>query len=270
MAPLHHHLLPLRPLRRRPRPTGRRLHPRPRRRPRLRPLPSGRLQSLRRQRHLRNRPAARPANARAPRRRPLRRPRRGRLRQRNRRPDRHGHRRHPLGLRAQAHLQHPRRARPPRRLKRVEFIWITRSIESFEWFQTLLSSLEAQSARAAETHGGPEFLRIHTYLTKKVDTDTAANIYLNTVGNTLDPLTELRTKTQYGRPDFNRLFGAMRDGLMDQSYLDVGAEHNITAQLKATVGVYVCGPSSAAREIKSACAGTSNELVRFKFWKEHF
>jgi NADPH oxidase 1 len=158
---------------------------------------------------------------------------------------------------------------PPRRLKRVEFIWVTRSIESFEWFQALLQSLEAQSARAAETQGGPEFLRIHTYLTKKIDTDTAANIYLNTVGNNLDPLTILRTKTQYGRPDFKRLFGAMRDGLMDQSYLDVGDE-KLTAQMKATVGVYFCGPSAAAREIKGACKGTSNDLVRFRFWKEHF
>ena len=158
---------------------------------------------------------------------------------------------------------------PPKRLKRVEFIWVTRSIESFEWFQTLLSSLEAQSARAAETHGGPEFLRIHTYLTQKIDKDTVANIYLNTVGNTLDPLTELRTKTQYGRPDFKRLFGAMRDGLMDQSYLDVG-DARLTAQMRATVGVYFCGPSAAAREIKGACGDSSNDLVRFRFWKEHF
>ncbi|EXJ92673.1 NADPH oxidase [Capronia epimyces CBS 606.96] len=159
---------------------------------------------------------------------------------------------------------------PPRRLKRVEFLWVTRSIESFEWFQTLLSSLEQQSAQAAESVGGPEFLRIHTYLTQRVDVNMAANIYLNTVGNAVDPLTELRTKTQYGRPDFTRLFGAMRDGLMDQTYLDVGKEASITAQMKATVGVYFCGPSAAAREIKSACKATSNELVKFRFWKEHF
>lgn len=158
---------------------------------------------------------------------------------------------------------------PPRRLKRVEFLWVTRSIESFEWFQTLLSSLEQQSAQAAQSVGGPEFLRIHTYLTQKVDQNTAANIYLNTVGNAVDPLTELRTKTQYGRPDFKRLFGAMRDGLMDQTYLDV-KEASITAQMKASVGVYFCGPGAAAREIKDACKYNSNDLVKFRFWKEHF
>ncbi|OAL39015.1 hypothetical protein AYO20_01766 [Fonsecaea nubica] len=159
---------------------------------------------------------------------------------------------------------------PPRRLKRVEFLWVTRSVESFEWFQTLLTSLERQSAEAAESVGGPEFLRIHTYLTQRVDANTAANIYLNTVGNAVDPLTALRTKTQFGRPDFKRLFGAMRDGLMDQTYLDVGKESSITAQMKATVGVYFCGPSAAAREIKTACKATSNDLVKFRFWKEHF
>lgn len=159
---------------------------------------------------------------------------------------------------------------PPRKLRRVVFIWVTRSIESFEWFQTLLSSLEAQSAEAAEASGGAEFLRIHTYLTQKVDTDTAANIYLNTAGHDLDPLTELRTKTQFGRPDFKRLFGAMRDGLMDQSYLDFGASKLHVNQMKAQVGVYFCGPSAAAREIKGACKQVGNEFVKFKFWKEHF
>ncbi|RMD41028.1 hypothetical protein DV735_g4094, partial [Chaetothyriales sp. CBS 134920] len=158
---------------------------------------------------------------------------------------------------------------PPRRLKRVEFIWITRSVESFEWFQTLLSSLEYQSELTAQRDGGPDFLRIHTYLTQSVDMNTAANIYLNTVGSQLDPLTELRTKTQYGRPDFGRLFGAMRDGLMDQSYLRIG-DASITAATKSTVGVYFCGPSAAARGIKKVCSEMSNDIVKFKFWKEHF
>ncbi|KAL8669938.1 MAG: hypothetical protein Q9224_007705, partial [Gallowayella concinna] len=67
---------------------------------------------------------------------------------------------------------------PPRRLRRVEFIWVCRDTTSFEWFQTLLSSLEAQSQDAAKKPGSeePEFLRIHTYLTQKLDFDTANNI----------------------------------------------------------------------------------------------
>ncbi|KAL9620866.1 MAG: hypothetical protein Q9160_004647 [Pyrenula sp. 1 TL-2023] len=154
---------------------------------------------------------------------------------------------------------------PPTRLRRVEFIWVCKDTSSFEWFQTLLSSLEAQSASAASSAGGPEFLRIHTYLTQKLDQDTAANIYLNSVGTDVDPLTELKTRTNFGRPDFHRLFGAMRDGLVDQTYMS-----GLEGALRTDVGVYFCGPSAAARDIKKAAQGASTRDVRFKFWKEHF
>ncbi|KAL2216093.1 putative NADPH oxidase [Thermoascus aurantiacus ATCC 26904] len=154
---------------------------------------------------------------------------------------------------------------PPKRLRRVEFIWICKDTTSFEWFQALLSSLEAQSASAAATQGGPEFLRIHTYLTQRLDQDTAANIYLNSVGTDVDPLTELKSRTNFGRPDFKRLFGAMRDGIINQTYI-AGLEGALTTE----VGVYFCGPNVAARQIKAACREVSTKEVKFKFWKEHF
>lgn len=153
---------------------------------------------------------------------------------------------------------------PPTRLRRVEFIWVCKDTSSFEWFQTLLSSLEAQSAAAADAVGGPEFLRIHTYLTQRLDADTTTNIYLNSVGTGLDPLTELKTRTNFGRPDFKRLFGAMRDGLLDRTYMS-GMDTSRT-----NVGVYFCGPSAAARDIKSAARACSSKQVKFRFWKEHF
>lgn len=159
------------------------------------------------------------------------------------------------------------RPNPPRRLRRVEFIWICRDTSSFEWFHDLLSSLEAQSAAAAAAEGGEEFLRIHTYLTRPLDQDTAANVYLNTVGQELDPLTELKSQTNFGRPDFKRLFAAMRDGLLGQSYMpEAGLERVRTKE----VGVYFCGPNTAARTIRDAAKSTSNKHVKFKFWKEHF
>lgn len=154
---------------------------------------------------------------------------------------------------------------PPKRLRRVEFIWICKDTSSFEWFQALLSSLEAQSASAASTQGGPEFLRIHTYLTQRLDQNTAANIYLNSVGTDVDPLTELKSRTNFGRPDFKRLFTTLRNGLMDQTYMS-GLEGTLTTE----VGVYFCGPNVAARQIKSAAKEASTKEVKFKFWKEHF
>ncbi len=133
---------------------------------------------------------------------------------------------------------------PPTRLRRVEFIWICKDTNSFEWFQTLLSSLEQQSSEAARVpgSGGIEFLKIHTYLTQKLDIDTTQNIVLNSVGASVDPLTELKARTNFGRPNFGKLFTGMRDGILDRTYLN-GLEGN----MRTTVGVYFCGPSSAGK-----------------------
>jgi NADPH oxidase len=164
-------------------------------------------------------------------------------------------------LRAQSDL--------PKRLKRVEFFWICRDTSSFMWFHNLLVSLEAQSLGASEGMGD-DFLRIHTYLTKEMDVDTATNIVLNSVGTDRDPLTELRSRTNFGRPDFKKLFTGMRDGILDQRYMP-----NLEAPAKdgakrTEVGVYFCGPSGASRDIKRACKLATRKEVLFKFWKEHF
>ncbi len=113
--------------------------------------------------------------------------------------------------------------------------------------------------------GDAEFLRIHTYLTQRMDADTAQNIVLNSVGMDKDPLTELSSRTNFGRPDFNRLLVAMREGILNQSYLAGLARGGRT-----DVGVYFCGPNVAARDIRKACKEATVDEVRFKFWKEHF
>lgn len=180
---------------------------------------------------------------------------------------------------------------PPKRLRRVEFIWVCKDTTSFEWFQTLLSSLETQSQEEADRSGqkGDSFLRIHTYLTQKIDIDTAQNIVLNSVGSAVDPLTELKSRTNFGRPDFTRLFEGMRDGIQDRTYLS-----GLEGEMKTNVGVYFCGmslpqfppllhsvpqnknaneisgPSVAARDIKASCKKATSIDVNFSFWKEHF
>ncbi|CAK7226754.1 hypothetical protein SCUCBS95973_006305 [Sporothrix curviconia] len=156
---------------------------------------------------------------------------------------------------------------PPTRLRRVEFIWVCKDTTSFEWFQTLLSSLEQQSTDAARIPGsnGIEFLKIHTYLTQKLDMDTTQNIVLNSVGADHDPLTELKARTNFGRPNFYKLFCTMRDGILDRTYLN-----GLEGSMKTTVGVYFCGPSAAARDIKKATDQASVREVNFRFWKEHF
>ncbi|KAI0160480.1 cytochrome b-245 heavy chain subunit beta [Xylariaceae sp. FL1272] len=156
---------------------------------------------------------------------------------------------------------------PPRRLRRVEFIWVCKDTGSFEWFQTLLSSLESQSSEAARVPGsnGIEFLKIHTYLTQKLDMDTTQNIVLNSVGSDVDPLTELKARTNFGRPNFHRIFEAMRNGILDRTYIN-----GLEGSMQTTVGVYFCGPSSAARDIHQSAKSVDCKEVKFRFWKEHF
>ncbi|KAI0809830.1 cytochrome b-245 heavy chain subunit beta [Xylaria sp. FL0064] len=156
---------------------------------------------------------------------------------------------------------------PPTRLRRVEFIWVCKDTGSFEWFQTLLSSLESQSSEAARIPGsnGVEFLKIHTFLTQKLDIDTAQNIVLNSVGSDVDPLTELKARTNFGRPNFASIFEAMRNGILDRTYIN-----GLEGSMQTTVGVYFCGPSVAARDIQKAAKSATCREVRFRFWKEHF
>jgi len=155
----------------------------------------------------------------------------------------------------------------PKRLRRVEFFWTCRDTSSFKWFQSLLDSLEAQSLSASDGKGD-DFLRIHTYLTKPQDIDTAQNIILNSVGTEKDPLTELRSRTNFGRPDYTKLFQGMRDGILDQRYMPNLEAPN--TDKKTEIGVYVCGPSAVARTVKRACNTADHKEVKFKFWKEHF
>lgn len=269
-----------------------------------------------------------------------------------------------------------------RRLRRVEFVWICKETNSFEWFQALLSSLECQErseAGLAPVTPGPRafesrlqdllpspgprspgamvppptpglkppptpfrqshlppyhppsrpysypypfpnqtttttamhilpkspspfpsiiaataaapppltpsaestptsFLGIHTYLTRGFDPDTAANIYLNSVGSRRDPLTELRTGTKYGRPDFERFFVGIRERIMGSmlgqcAHGDENGQDNGNGGgggSRAQVGVYFCGPNHAAPAIKKATSRCATKQVRFKFWKEHF
>ncbi|CAK5274328.1 unnamed protein product [Mycena citricolor] len=143
-------------------------------------------------------------------------------------------------------------------LRRVEFFWIVRDAPSFGWFQSLLSEVEAAQA-------DPNFLRINIYLTQKISEDMLWNIAVNDAGSAYDPLTLLRTRTSFGRPDWSTILGSMSQAIQDGHYLPGSSE-----QLKTKVGTFFCGPTPLAKVIKSACEHTSNARVEFTFAKEHF
>ncbi|VDC06548.1 unnamed protein product [Peniophora sp. CBMAI 1063] len=143
-------------------------------------------------------------------------------------------------------------------LRRVEFFWICRDAPSFGWFQSLLQEVEA-----AQTD--PNFLRINIYLTQKIDEDMMWNIAVNDAGAAYDPLTLLRTRTLFGRPDFKNIYSRLRMSIEAGQYLP-GAGSGV----KTTVGTYFCGPTPIARVLKEVCKENNNDNVNFTFAKEHF
>ncbi|KAL0578726.1 hypothetical protein V5O48_003282 [Marasmius crinis-equi] len=143
-------------------------------------------------------------------------------------------------------------------LKRVEFFWVCRDAPSFGWFQSLLAEVEAAQA-------DPNFLRINIYLTQKIGEDMLWNIAVNDAGAEYDPLTLLRTRTMFGRPDWMHIYGQMRMAVESGQYIP-GSK----SQLKTKVGTYFCGPSVLAKSIKEATVHHTSSSVNFTFAKEHF
>jgi len=143
-------------------------------------------------------------------------------------------------------------------LRRVEFFWICRDAPSFGWFQSLLQEIEAAQA-------DPNFLRINIYLTQKISEDMLWNIAVNDAGAEYDPLTLLRTRTMFGRPDWMTIYGQMRQAIESGQYIP-----GSTSQLKTKVGTYFCGAGAIAKALKEACEHHSSATVDFSFAKEHF
>ncbi|KAJ7492691.1 NADPH oxidase [Mycena latifolia] len=143
-------------------------------------------------------------------------------------------------------------------LRRVEFFWICRDAPSFGWFQSLLSEIEAAQA-------DPNFLRINVYLTQKINEDMLWNIAVNDAGAEYDPLTLLRTRTMFGRPDWMTIYGQMKQAIETGQYIP-----GSTSQLKTKVGTYFCGAGAIAKALKEACIHHTSSTVEFTFAKEHF
>ncbi|KAJ3117532.1 hypothetical protein HK098_006239 [Nowakowskiella sp. JEL0407] len=136
----------------------------------------------------------------------------------------------------------------PMALEKVYFFWVNRDKEAFEWFHSLLATLEESVPTS--------FLEIHVYLTGKLSVDDIQNIVLNQ-DEAMDPMTELRTRCHYGRPDWDRIFSG------------VSAANSQVADLD--VGVFYCGPTQLAETLKKATlTATKKGNVKFTFRKEHF
>jgi len=143
-------------------------------------------------------------------------------------------------------------------LRRVEFFWVCRDAPSFGWFQSLLQEVEAAQA-------DPNFLRINVYLTQKIDENMLWNIAVNDAGAEYDPLTLLRSRTMFGRPDWMTIYGRIKQAVEGGQYLP-----GSNSQLKTKIGSYFCGPGALASAIRDATVHHTNANVQFTFSKEHF
>lgn len=131
------------------------------------------------------------------------------------------------------------------KLKKVYFYWTCRDKEAFEWFQELLAMLESDVMF-------DKFLTIQIYLTGALNANEYYNIVLND-SNGVDPLTRLKSKTNYGRPNVDAIF------------TDLKKYH-----LKSTVGVFFCGPKPLDKLLAIACRDYSTGGTVFDYNKENF
>uniref|UniRef100_A0A8I3P191 NADPH oxidase 5 n=1 Tax=Canis lupus familiaris TaxID=9615 RepID=A0A8I3P191_CANLF len=136
------------------------------------------------------------------------------------------------------------------KLHKVDFMWINRDQRSFEWFVSLLTKLEMDQAEISQE--GP-FLELHMYMTSALGKNDMKAIGLQMALDLLakkekkDSITGLQTRTQPGRPDWNKVF------------------QKVAAEKKGKVQVFFCGSPALAKVLKGHC-----EQFGFKFFQENF
>ncbi|KAI9564083.1 hypothetical protein GHT06_007821 [Daphnia sinensis] len=136
-------------------------------------------------------------------------------------------------------------------LKKVDFFWINRDQRSFEWFVDMLSQLEMEQTDV----GGvlDRFLDLHMYITSALKKTDMKAVGLQMAFDLLyakekrDLVTGLKTRTNAGRPNWDKVF---------QKILD---------EDKGKVTVFYCGPPQLAKELTKKC----NDFG-FDFRKEIF
>jgi len=156
------------------------------------------------------------------------------------------------------HIWYRQRQGKLHRLRRVEFIWVCRDPSAVTWFQSVLHEIE-------DAQIDPNFLRINMYVTQKLDIDELYNIAINDSGGEYDPLTRLRSRTFYGRPDFKSIYTRIRGAIEIGSFL--GPRESGTV---SNIGTYFCGPAELAKIVRENATACNTPTAKFTFAKEYF
>uniref|UniRef100_A0AAQ5YZ97 NADPH oxidase 2 n=1 Tax=Amphiprion ocellaris TaxID=80972 RepID=A0AAQ5YZ97_AMPOC len=131
--------------------------------------------------------------------------------------------------------------------KKIYFYWLCPETQAFEWFADLLQSLEGQMAEREVT----DFLSYNIYLTRWKEAEAAHFRVHHEAEN--DPITGLKQKTLYGKPNW------------DNEFTNIASKHPGTK-----VGVFLCGPPQLGKSLEKQCLSHSEDDVKFIFNKENF
>ncbi|KAL2087776.1 hypothetical protein ACEWY4_016604 [Coilia grayii] len=131
--------------------------------------------------------------------------------------------------------------------KKIYFYWLCPETQAFEWFADVLQSLEEQMMEK----GMSDFLSNNIYLTRWKESEAAHFRVHHEAVN--DPITGLKQKTHYGRPNWENEFSM------------VAENHPGTK-----VGVFLCGPPVLAKTLERQCRSNPESSVKFIFNKENF
>uniref|UniRef100_A0A8C1YCI9 Cytochrome b-245, beta polypeptide (chronic granulomatous disease) n=1 Tax=Cyprinus carpio TaxID=7962 RepID=A0A8C1YCI9_CYPCA len=131
--------------------------------------------------------------------------------------------------------------------KKIYFYWLCPETQAFEWFADLLQSLERQMTEKDMR----DFLSYNIYLTRWKDTEAAHFRVQYEAEN--DPITGLKQKTRYGKPNWDNEFSAIA-----------------TQHPGSKVGVFLCGPTALAKALGKQCISHTESGTEFIFNKENF
>ncbi|XP_062846046.1 cytochrome b-245 heavy chain isoform X1 [Trichomycterus rosablanca] len=131
--------------------------------------------------------------------------------------------------------------------KKIYFYWLCPETQAFEWFADLLQSLERQMTDKNMS----DFLNYNIYLTRWKDKE-AAHIRVQYEAED-DPITGLKQKTLYGKPNWDNEFSTIAN-----------------SHPGCKVGVFLCGPTPLAKALAKQCHTQSQSGTEFIFNKENF
>lgn len=136
-------------------------------------------------------------------------------------------------------------------LRKVDFFWINRDQRSFEWFVNLLSQLEMEQAELGAAM--ERFLEMHMYITSALQKNDMKAVGLQLAMDLVhqmekrDLITGLKTRTNAGRPNWDKVFKQIQD------------------KKKGKVTVFYCGPPQLGKILRYKCG-----QFGFNFRKESF